>query len=176
VELVGVSSLRALAEQASRACATRPAAPGGDLDGVLAVIDARRGEAFAAAYAATDRGATDELTSPRASVPEELGGVVARAEGHVARAEAWSGGEHGRRWLAVGDGAVRFRGHLEEVGVAVPEDRSPLHLVSAGAICDLATRAPVAASYETLVPDYRRRPDAEIALTRRERGRERVTE
>jgi hypothetical protein len=88
--------------------------------------------------------------------PEDLGSVVAQAEQH--------GGEHGEGWLAIGDGAIRFRGHLELAGVEVPPDFSSLHLVDAQAICDLGERAPAAASYEEIVPDYRRRPDAEIAL------------
>ena len=48
--------------------------------------------------------------------------------------------------------------------MAVPGDRSRFHLVSAGAICDLGARAQPASSYEEVVPNYRRRPDAEIAL------------
>jgi tRNA threonylcarbamoyladenosine biosynthesis protein TsaB len=164
LELVGVSSLRALAE----AAATRgtpsadlgQAGPGGEREGVLAVIDARRGEVFAAAYAAADQTspgepACSELVSARALAPEDLQSVVAQAE------EA--GGGARQRWLAIGDGALRFRGHLEIVGVAVPADSSPLHLVSAEAICDLGVRAPAAAAYEEIVPDYWRRPDAELA-------------
>jgi tRNA threonylcarbamoyladenosine biosynthesis protein TsaB len=147
VELIGVSSLRALAEPA---CA--------ELDApVLAVIDARRGEAFAAAYAATDRVPASELVSARAVVPEALGSVVARAE------ERAGSGREGR-WLAVGDGAVRFRDHLERAGVTVPAGSSPLHVVSAEAICDLGARATAVAEYGAILPDYRRRPDAEIAL------------
>ena len=81
--------------------------------------------------------------------------------------ELRSAGEGRRwRWLAVGDGAVRYRGHLDAAGVAVPEDSSPLHLVGAEAICDLGARAAVAARSEAIVPDYRRRPDAEVALER----------
>jgi hypothetical protein len=53
---------------------------------------------------------------------------------------------------------------LEAVEVIVPPDSSPLHLVSAEAICDLGARGEAVASYEAIVPDYRRRPDAEIAL------------
>ena len=65
VELVGVSSLQALAAGAGAHAA------GG---GVLAVIDARRGEAFAGAYDVTEDMSLTELESPRALVPEELGG------------------------------------------------------------------------------------------------------
>jgi tRNA threonylcarbamoyladenosine biosynthesis protein TsaB len=142
-ELVGVSSLRALARGAGRA-------------GVLAVIDARRGEVFAAAYGPNEQGWARELVSPRALAPEDLAGVVAQAEER--------GSTRGKRWLAVGDGAVRFRGDLEAAGVTVAGDSSPLHVVGAEAICALGVKLPAAASYEEILPDYRRRPDAEIAL------------
>jgi hypothetical protein len=49
--------------------------------------------------------------------------------------------------------------------VAVPEDASPLHRVDAGVVCELALDAPTGA-LEAVLPDYRRRPDAEIALQR----------
>jgi len=147
IELVGVSSLRALAEGA--------AASGGH-GGLLAVIDARRGEAFAAAYGASDGGSLVELCSPGALAPEDLASVVTQAERLA--------GEQPAPWLAVGDGAIRFRAHLELAGVAVPDDASALHLLSGQAICDLGACAPAVASYEEIVPDYRRRPDAEIAL------------
>ncbi len=147
VELVGVSSLRALAEGAALA---------GERRGVVAVIDARRGQAFAAPYDATHEGSLEELCPPCPLAPEVLASVVTQAEGR--------GLEQLAPWLGVGDGAIRFRGHLELAGVVVPADSSPLHLVGAKAICDLGARAPAVASYEAIVPDYRRRPDAEIAL------------
>ena len=43
-------------------------------------------------------------------------------------------------WLAVGDGAVRFRDRLEPAA-EVPADASPLHRVSALAVCRLAREA-----------------------------------
>ncbi|MGD0452430.1 MAG: tRNA (adenosine(37)-N6)-threonylcarbamoyltransferase complex dimerization subunit type 1 TsaB [Solirubrobacteraceae bacterium] len=148
-ELVGVSSPRALA---LAALAAEPARSG-ELGAVLAVIDARRGEAFAAAYEAGDGGAPQELASPRALAPQELASVVA----HVDEAD------RRHRWLAVGDGAVRFREQLEAAGVLTPPDSSVLHLVSAAAVCELGAHAATASLHE-LVPDYRRRPDAELAL------------
>jgi tRNA threonylcarbamoyladenosine biosynthesis protein TsaB len=146
VEVVGVSTLRVLAEAALWRPDLSPSTS--DLSPpvrVLAAIDARRGQVFVAAYAAEG-----ELVSPRALAPEELGGVAAQAAG-------------GRDWLAVGDGAVRYREHLEAFAVAVPEDSSPLHRVDAGVLCELALSAP-AGPPEAVLPDYRRRPDAEIAL------------
>jgi len=150
LELVGVSSLRALAEGARRR--------GVEGQGVLAVIDARRGEAFAAAFSASDREAAGELAFPRALRPKDLEGVLAQA--------AERGGEPGVRWLAVGDGALRYRAHLEMAGAAVPADSSPLHAIDAGAICDLGARLPAATSLQEVLPDYRRAPDAEIARGR----------
>jgi tRNA threonylcarbamoyladenosine biosynthesis protein TsaB len=70
----------------------------------------------------------------------------------------------GAPWLAVGDGAVRYREQLERAGATVPGDASPLHRVSAEAICKLGLHATVTAELEAILPDYRRRPDAEIAL------------
>jgi tRNA threonylcarbamoyladenosine biosynthesis protein TsaB len=160
-ELVGISSLRALAVLAL-ADGGGPADEDRDREGsgpdaVLAVLDARRGEAFAAAYERGDPTSSPvELVAARALAPEELGGFLAAAEER--------GGLRPRRWVAVGDGATRFRGHLADVAIAVPSDSSPLHRVSASSICQLATLAAPAAGYEEILPDYRRRPDAEIAL------------
>lgn len=163
IELVGCSSLRALAEGGRTGIeATDPASLGGT--SVLAVLDARRGEVFAAAYLLADRESAEERVAPRALAPEDLGSILTQAEAHRAGDDAQRGREHASPWQAIGDGAVRFRGHLEAVGVTVPPDSSPLHLVSAEAICDLGVRGEAVASYEAIVPDYRRRPDAEIAL------------
>ncbi len=143
LELVGVSSLRALAVPV----AARP---------VLGVLDARRGEAFAAAYAASPQGEEPvELSAPRALAPESLGEVLQAAS------EIAPGG----RWIAVGDGAVRFRAQLEALALEVPAHESPLHRVSGEAICELALNAQPQA-LEAVLPDYCRRPDAELALER----------
>lgn len=140
VEMVGVSSLRALAEVA-----------GEEGDGpVLATIDARRGELFAAAYMVGEK-PIEELMSARALAPEDVGGILPRAE---------------VPWRAVGDGAVRYREHLEIAGATVPVDGSPLHRVSAAAICELGACAATPVEIEAILPDYLRRPDAEIALER----------
>ena len=83
VELVGVSSLSALAREATL--------EGG---GVLAVIDARRGEVFVAPY-----DGEVELFEPQVLPPSGLAELLGRVE-------ALTG--HGR-WTAVGDGALRYR-------------------------------------------------------------------
>jgi len=157
VELVGVSSLRALAGVA--------AAQAGEDGGVLAVIDARRGEVFAAAYAPAGGSKMDhepdfprELVAARALAPADLGEVLNDA---AARA-----GEPLARWIAVGDGAVLYREELEALGAQTPEDGSRLHKVSGEAICELAASSAAAEAIETVLPDYRRRPDAEIASER----------
>lgn len=157
IELVGVSSLRALAGVAVRQA--------GEDGGVLAVIDARRGEAFAAAYAPGGGSKMDhkldstrELVAARALAPVDLGEVLDDA---AARA-----GERVAQWIAVGDGAVLYRQELEALGVQTPEDGSRLHKVSGETICELAASSAAVEAIETVLPDYRRRPDAEIALER----------
>jgi tRNA threonylcarbamoyladenosine biosynthesis protein TsaB len=99
---------------------------------VLAVIDARRGEVFAAA---------EGRFGPVALAPEAL----------AARIEPG--------WLAVGDGAVRFREPLERAGAVIPADDAPQHRISALQVCRLgATGSPT--DRDALLPDYRREPDA----------------
>jgi tRNA threonylcarbamoyladenosine biosynthesis protein TsaB len=130
-ELAAVSTLDALAEAAGR---DRP---------VLAVLDARRGEAFAAAYIGGER-----VAGPVAIAPEELPAFAERAG---ARAAATP-------WLAVGDGAIRFRDRLVPAA-DVPGDDSTLHRVSALAVCRLAKVAPTV-DRDALLPEYVRPPDA----------------
>jgi tRNA threonylcarbamoyladenosine biosynthesis protein TsaB len=173
--LIPVSTLHALAERVA-AGVERPTAegrPGGAAemstpeegetarrgDGarpLLAVLDARRGEAFAAAWAgaeARDPRATP-LLAPAALSPEALVAAVAALPAAP---------------LAVGDGALRFREQLEAAGAVVPADGSELHRVDAVAHCRLgALLDPVAR--DEVVPAYLRLPDAELALRRREQG------
>ena len=66
-------------------------------------------------------------------------------------------------WVAVGNGAVLYRDALDSLAVRVPADDSPLHRVSGEAICALAVSG-VAQTIDMVLPDYRRRPDAELAL------------
>jgi tRNA threonylcarbamoyladenosine biosynthesis protein TsaB len=131
-EVVPVSTLHALA---------LPELDGDRAEGsVLAALDARRGEAFLAAYDA----AGDEVLVPSAWRPERLVEAPNLAPGP---------------WLAVGDGAVRFRAELEAAGVTVAADDSPRHRVSAGALCRLAA-AGMPVERDALVPHYVRAPDA----------------
>lgn len=131
-ELATVSTLRALA------VAAEPDAPPGH--GVLAVVDARRGEAFAAGW----RDGAPVLEQ-RATPPAQLAGWLR---------------EEGGPWLAVGDGALRFRSDLEGAGCSVAADGSAQHRVSARAICRLALEDPGGTARDRVVPDYLRPPDA----------------
>jgi tRNA threonylcarbamoyladenosine biosynthesis protein TsaB len=163
VELVGVSSLHALALPATHAGGQSDASAARDGAGAgrqppstatIAVIDARRGEAFAGGYAGEA-----ELVLPRALRPAELEVIVAQLEGHGAPAE--------QHWRAVGDGAVLYAEQLRAGRVEVPEPRSPLHLLDGGAVCELGVLAAPSpageAALAAVLPDYRRSPDAKLA-------------
>jgi tRNA threonylcarbamoyladenosine biosynthesis protein TsaB len=156
IPLVGVSSLEALAAGASGA-ATEGANPTegatADTRTVLAVIDARRGEAFAAAW----REGTRELEA-RALRPEAL----ALEAGRLAAL-------HDEDPLAVGDGALRFREQLEVGGAEVPPSDSRLHRITAIQHCRLAAGVSATGPAE-VEPAYLRVPDAEIAYRDRHRG------
>jgi len=144
VPLVGVSTLRSLAAGASGA----PAAA--EAPAVLAVLDARRGEAFAAAWAGANA-AAPPLLDPAALTPEALADAV----------RALPAGT-----VAVGDGAVRFRDVLEAAGAAVPADDAPAHRVEAAVHARLAAALEPDAG-EAVFPAYLRLPDAELAFRRR---------
>ncbi len=134
--IVGVSTLQSLALGGAQAAS----------DAVIAVVDARRGEVFAAAWPHESvRG--EPLLAPRAFDPRELAELVPRL---------------GRAPLAVGDGAVEFVEVLERAGAVVPERDSSLHRVSAINHCRLGSGLAPAAP-DDIHPQYLRLPDAEIA-------------
>jgi tRNA threonylcarbamoyladenosine biosynthesis protein TsaB len=143
IPLVAISTLQSLA-------LARPgpdAAPAG-LDAVLAVLDARRGEVFAASWRMDEASEFETaLLRPRALAPEALADLVAPL---------------GPSTLAIGDGAIAFREVLERSGSFIPEDDSPLHRVTAMNHCRLAARLEGSVPHEVR-PDYLRAPDAEIA-------------
>jgi tRNA threonylcarbamoyladenosine biosynthesis protein TsaB len=126
VELRPVSSLAALA-------AGIPAA------WKLPVLDAKRGEVFAALYEESE-----PVWDPLVARPEEL---AARAA------------ESGKAPLASGDGSLRFQGVLEAAGIRVEPEASRAHVVRALHVCRLGAAAP-AAPPDAVVPDYLRLPDA----------------
>jgi tRNA threonylcarbamoyladenosine biosynthesis protein TsaB len=106
---------------------------------VLPLIDAKRGEVFAAAY---ERGR--ELWAPFAARPDEVARRVRDADFAP---------------LAAGDGSIRFRRVLEDAGISIPPDRSGAHVVRALNVCWLARTAPDEPP-EAVVPEYLRAPDA----------------
>ncbi len=149
IPLVGISTLQSLA------LGSRSRAQALEIEAVLAVIDARRGEAFAASWLAErlDRSDATPLLEPRAVAPQTL-------------AEQLAGLDAGP--LAVGDGAVKFREILERSGATIPEDDSDLHRVAAINHCRLAGDARASGS-DAIRPEYLRRPDAEISRSARNR-------
>lgn len=145
-ELRPISSLAALAAGVGDSTlggdgsSTAPeAGPGDGSRQILATIDARRGEVFAALY---EDGAT--VWEPFVAAPEALAARI--RDGRIAP-------------LGVGDGSVRFRDVLETAGVDVAPDESRAHVVRGLAVCGVAaTTAPV--PVEAVLPDYLRLPDA----------------
>lgn len=107
---------------------------------LLPVVDAKRGEVFAALYA---RGGA-ETWGPLALRPEELAERI--------RADEITP-------LAAGDGSVRFRGVLEAAGIRVIPDESRSHVVRALHVCRLAAEVRGVAP-QAVLPDYLRPPDA----------------
>jgi tRNA threonylcarbamoyladenosine biosynthesis protein TsaB len=148
--LVGVSTLRSLAlnaagetEMSGTGAADAPGARA-----VLAVLDARRGEAFVGGWSAEELDAVSPpLIGPAALAPEALAAAVNRL---------------GRSALGLGEGAVEFRQVLERSGAFVPEDDSRLHRVSALNHCRIA-RDLQPSDPERVQPEYLRLPDAELA-------------
>ncbi len=107
----------------------------------LAVLDARRGEAFAALYAASG----ERLWDPFVAAPAELADRVASLPEPP---------------LAAGSGAVRFRDELASRGAEVPDDADPVHHVAARHICALAAAVEDEGGGQ-LDPIYIRPPDAQ---------------
>jgi tRNA threonylcarbamoyladenosine biosynthesis protein TsaB len=126
LELVGISTLESLSLNS-------------DADHVCAVLDARRGEVFAAAWKLRRRV------------------LAAAALDPVALTELLAPGT-----LAIGDGAVAFRGVLEGSGARIPDDGSHLHRVTAVNHCRLGLLADPG-DPTAVRPDYLRLPDAELA-------------
>jgi len=141
---IGVATARALAQAGGTALAgvssLAALAAGVDARDVLAVVDARRGEAFVAGFRDGE-----QVLAPAALAPEALERLAPPAGGAT--------------WLAAGDGAVRFRDALERAGATVLPDIDPAHRISAAAICRLA-RAAGAVPRDEVLPVYVRAPDA----------------
>jgi tRNA threonylcarbamoyladenosine biosynthesis protein TsaB len=141
---IGIATARALAsanELPLRPVSSLAAlAAGIDAPLRLPLIDARRGELFAALY----EGEAERMPA-WVDAPAEL---VERL-----RDEAVSP-------VAAGDGSLRFREILEAAGVEVAPHGSQRHVVRALHVCRLATAAE-AIPAEAVLPDYLRAPDAQ---------------
>jgi tRNA threonylcarbamoyladenosine biosynthesis protein TsaB len=131
--LAGVSTTAALAA----GIASTPAAAGRNR---LAIVDARRGEVFAA----IDEG--EGPSPPRVCPPDDLAGTFGAAALRGA--------------LAAGDGSVRFRTEIEAQGAEVPAASDPVHRLSARHICSLGEGVEPGPP-ELVKPNYLRRPDAQ---------------
>jgi tRNA threonylcarbamoyladenosine biosynthesis protein TsaB len=143
IPLVGVSTLHSLALGAA-------ADAGPQEDAVLAVIDARRGEVFAAGWSLAEVGdaGAEPLLAPQAVAVDALRETVGRL---------------GRTWVAVGDGSIAFRTALERSGARIPKDDSKRNRVSAIQHCRLALGLSPEAP-DGVRPAYLRLPDAEVNL------------
>jgi tRNA threonylcarbamoyladenosine biosynthesis protein TsaB len=113
---------------------------------LLPVIDARRGQVFAALATPPGR----ERWGPLVATPQELAERVAKLP---------------QSPLAAGSGALRFRGELEAAGAEVLPDSSPAHRVWARHVCRLAADG-TPSPPEAIQPIYLRPPDAQVWLDR----------
>jgi tRNA threonylcarbamoyladenosine biosynthesis protein TsaB len=132
---------RAMTEKATPSVVPMRETQGQGHSGSLAVLDARRGEVFAALYSPWG----ERLWEPLVASPEEL-------------ASRFS--ELPMPPLAAGSGAVRFRRELADRNVDIPDDADPVHRVSARHICALADTAGYGGG-DSLDPIYLRPPDAQ---------------
>jgi tRNA threonylcarbamoyladenosine biosynthesis protein TsaB len=141
---IGIATARALA--AANGLRLRPVsslaalAEGIDAELRLPLIDAKRGELFAALL---ERGGR-LLWGPVAEPPERVADRVREAA--VAP-------------LAAGDGSVRFREVLEAAGIGVLPGGSSAHVVRALHVCRLAAGVQ-GEPPQAVLPDYVRAPDA----------------
>ncbi len=137
--IVGVGTLDALGRGTREALGQRRR-------DALAVLDARRGEAFAALY----REDGTELWGPFVASPGQL---AARVQSLPAPP------------VAAGSGALRFRAELEAAGAEILAGSGSAHRVSGRQVCLLGEAGtPVPA--DAIRPIYLRPPDAELWLER----------
>ena len=130
--LAQVGTLEALARGLARSDGGGP---------LLPLIDARRGEVFAALFDA----AGVQLWPPFVSSPE---GLLERLS-HLQQPP-----------LAGGDGALRFRQQLVRGGAEIPDEADPVHRVAARELCAIGARAETSGPTD-VIPLYLRQPDAE---------------
>lgn len=116
---------------------------------VLALIDARRGEAFGEFWPGRQMGASE----PFVCGPEEL----------VERIRAETADEPAS--IVAGPGAVRFRDELLLAGFDTEPAESKVHRLAGRSLCELGANAE-AVGPKTLEPLYLRVPDAQLWLER----------
>jgi tRNA threonylcarbamoyladenosine biosynthesis protein TsaB len=107
----------------------------------LAVLDARRGEVFAALYGPGG----ERLWEPLVIAPETLAERLAALPAPT---------------LAAGPGAIRFRHQLASRDIDIPDDADPVHRVAARHVCALVETAG-GGNGGPLDPIYLRPPDAQ---------------
>jgi tRNA threonylcarbamoyladenosine biosynthesis protein TsaB len=139
IPIAGVSSLAALAAGISE----HPEA--GDRS-ALPVLDARRGQVFAALH----RPDGSEAWPPLVADPAELADRVRELDFSL---------------LAAGDGAVRFASELESAGAMVLPPEDAVHRIAARHVCALGEAAEGEAP-ERIEPVYLREPDAKRWIER----------
>lgn len=136
ITLAGVSTLAALSIPMRE--------PGSS---ILTLLDARRGEVFAALYGPEG----ETVWSPFVCSPEDL---VSRLDGF------------GRQLKAGGPGAVRFKQELDRVGVSITGPEAGTNHLSGRSICELGAVAKPHNESNPLEPTYLRVPDAQLWLER----------
>lgn len=109
--------------------------------GSLAVLDARRGEVFAALYGQSG----ERVWQPFVATPQVLVERLAELPSPP---------------LAVGSGSLRFRDELASRDVEIPDDDDPIHRVAGRHLCALA-EAEADGGSAALEPIYLRPPDAQ---------------
>ncbi len=146
VPIVGITSLDALAF-AVRHTSRR----------IACVIDARRGEVFAAVYRAVPGGVVRE-TDHLVLKPDHLVAELQAVPGEV---------------LCVGNGAILYRREIEDLGSRVEFASPAVAHPDAAALVELAIPRFMREEHDRLfdvVPLYLRKSDAEIAWDQRTRG------
>jgi tRNA threonylcarbamoyladenosine biosynthesis protein TsaB len=124
---------------------------------IVAAIDGRRKEVFAASYRAVPGGVV-RLTEPAVQRPEALAAELQTVPGEV---------------LLVGDGAILYREVLQAVGARVTFASPAAAHPDAASLVELAVPRFLREEHDELfdvVPMYLRKSDAEIAWDERARG------
>ena len=137
IPIAPVSSLAALGRGISESDAAALALP---------VIDARRGEVFAALYDADGA----EVWAPFVAPPAELADRLQTVDSTP---------------LAAGDGALGFGAELKAAGATVAPPENPIHRVAARHVCAVGEAA-IEATPDQIQPLYLRPPDAKRWLER----------